>query len=122
MNSIAKSLLVVCVLGIAAAPAFCQTAPLRITSTSPLPNAMVQSPYTQQLNATGGTPPYIWRCDCSFPPGLSMGTNGLISGTPTTAGSYNLPVSVTDQQNSYPAFMNFSLTVQPPPPLMITSS
>jgi uncharacterized protein (TIGR03437 family) len=120
VKPIVKWLRVICALGIAA-PVFCQPAPLRITSTSPLPNATVQSPYNQQLNAIGGVPPYIWRCDCSFPPGVSMAQNGVISGTPTSAGSYTLSVSVQDQQQGS-AFMRFALTVQPPPPVMITSS
>src|SRR5260370_26760264 len=97
MNPIVKWLRVVCALG-AATPVFCQTPPLRITSTSPLPNATAQSPYNQQLTATGGFPPYVWITDVALPPGLSLSSSGLISGTPTAAGSYTLSINVRDQQ------------------------
>jgi len=110
----------ICALGVAT-PVFCQPAPLRITSTSPLPNATAQSPYSHQLNATGGFPPYTWSSDVSLPPGLSLASTGVISGTPSTAGSYTLSINVRDQQQGT-ASMRFALTVQPPPPLVITSS
>src|SRR5216684_3544510 len=97
MNPIAKLLRLMCALGLAM-PAFSQPAPLRITSTSPLPNATAQSPYNQQLNATGGFPPYVWSNDVALPPGLSLASTGVISGTPTSAGSYTLSINVQDQR------------------------
>jgi type II secretory pathway pseudopilin PulG len=51
-----------------------------------------------QLTASGGAPPLIWSA-ISLPPGLSISSAGLISGTPTTAGSYSASVSVTDGYN-----------------------
>src|SRR5260370_11500206 len=108
-----------CALGLAM-PAFSQqTGPLRITSTSPLPDATAQTPYNQQLTATGGVPPYVWRCDCSLPPGLNFAPNGVISGTPTMAGSYTLSVNVQDQRQGTDS-TRIGLTVQPQP-LVITS-
>jgi hypothetical protein len=32
----------------------------------------------------------------SLPPGLSLTPDGVLSGTPTTAGTYQIPVQVTD--------------------------
>ncbi len=66
--------------------------------------------------ATGGTTPYSWSAT-GLPPGLSInGTNGTISGTPTTAGSYSVTVTVTD--SSSPALSgtaSYGWTVDPAP-------
>jgi len=71
---------------------------LDITTTS-LPNGTVGVAYSQQIAATGGWQPYTWTLDSgSLPPGLSLSSGGLISGTPTTQGNYNFTVKVTDSQ------------------------
>jgi hypothetical protein len=48
-----------------------------------------------QLAATGGTTPYTWSAT-GLPPGLSSNSAGHITGTPTTAGTFNSNVTVTD--------------------------
>ncbi len=52
------------------------------------------------LSATRGVPPYSWgwaaASNSLLPPGLNLSTNGTISGTPTSPGSYNVVVTVTD--------------------------
>jgi hypothetical protein len=48
-----------------------------------------------QLAASGGTAPYTWTAT-GLPPGLSISSAGLISGTPTTAGSYSVTVTARD--------------------------
>ncbi len=70
---------------------------LQVTTTS-LPSGTTNVPYNnQQLAATGGQPSYIWSLASGMlPPGLSLSTNGVISGTPTTAGTSNFVVRVTD--------------------------
>jgi hypothetical protein len=69
---------------------------LRITTTS-LPNGTSGVPYSQTLGATGGHPPYNWTRTLGFlPPGLSLSTNGVISGTPTTNGTSTFTVKLTD--------------------------
>jgi len=51
------------------------------------------------MSATGGTPPYTWSAS-GLPPGLSISSSsGLISGTPTTAGSYSVTVTARDTAN-----------------------
>jgi len=68
--------------------------------TSALPAATVGTPYNQTLVAGGGTPPYSWAVGQGFPDSLSVASNGIISGTPTAAGSFSFPVQVTDTNNN----------------------
>ena len=71
--------------------------PLLISSTF-LPNATFNVPYSQQLSGTGGIPPYTWATSGgSLPQGLSLSTSGIVSGTPTgTAGTTSFGVQITD--------------------------
>ncbi len=46
------------------------------------------------LSATGGTAPYTWT-GSGLPPGVSVSSSGTVSGTPTTAGTYNATVTAT---------------------------
>ena len=49
-----------------------------------LPNAKVNQFYSVQLIATGGAAPYRWvLVGGSLPPGLTLSSSGLLSGTPT---------------------------------------
>jgi hypothetical protein len=75
--------------------------PLVITTQS-LPAATVGVPYSATLTATGGIPPYTWTViSGSLPPGLSLSSAGVISGTPTTAGTYNFTVQVIDPLGNF---------------------
>jgi aminopeptidase S len=55
----------------------------------------VGTPLSLQLTASGGTAPLTWSAT-GLPPGLSISSSGLISGTPTTAGSYTTTATATD--------------------------
>jgi hypothetical protein len=67
-------------------------------STSSLPGATVGSPYSATLTAGGGNGPYMWSITSgALPPGLSLSSSGVISGTPTTTGTYNFTIQVVDQ-------------------------
>lgn len=71
---------------------------LQILTTS-VPSASQGVFYTVQLQATGGTTPYTWSLvspDDSLPPGLSFTSGGLLSGIPTSAGTFPLNFRVTD--------------------------
>ena len=62
-----------------------------------LPGATRNVPYSTTLTATGGIPPYTWGLDVSAPKGLSIdSSNGILSGTLTTAGSFPVPVTLRD--------------------------
>jgi hypothetical protein len=48
--------------------------------------------------ASSGTPPYTWSVTSgsSLPPGLSLSTAGVLSGTPSAAGNFSFTVTVSD--------------------------
>ncbi|HEX4061282.1 MAG TPA: putative Ig domain-containing protein [Streptosporangiaceae bacterium] len=61
------------------------------------------------MSATGGTAPYTWSA--TLPPGLSINTGtGVITGTPTTTGSYAATVTVHDSA-SHVASTTFTWTI-----------
>ncbi|PIF29581.1 putative secreted protein (IPTL-CTERM system target) [Acidovorax sp. 56] len=61
-------------------------------------SGFVGSAYSQSLaGASGGTAPYAYTvASGALPPGLTLSTNGVISGTPTTPGSFNFTIQATD--------------------------
>lgn len=62
-----------------------------------LPNTVPGGSYSETLVATGGASPYTFvLADGELPPGLTLSSAGVISGTPTNAGNYNFLVSATD--------------------------
>jgi hypothetical protein len=74
-------------------------APPNITTTT-LPGGTVGQPYSQTLQATGGTGTLTWSLSGgAFPAMLSLSPSGVISGTPTTAGTTTFTVRVTDTLN-----------------------
>ena len=69
--------------------------PLTIT-TSSLPAGAVTAPYSITLAVSGGQGPYTWGAT-GLPPGLSLNpANGVISGTPTSAVTNTVVITVTD--------------------------
>ncbi len=62
-----------------------------------LPGATVGTPYSATFTAGGGNGPYLWSVVAgALPDGLSMDSNGNITGTPTAAGVFNFDVQVID--------------------------
>jgi hypothetical protein len=64
-----------------------------------------------QLSATGGTSPYTWSAT-GLPAGLSISSSGLISGTPSTAGTSSVTATVTDAAGKTGS-ATFSWTINP---------
>ena len=88
------------------------TGPLAIPQ--PVLSAAVQgSPYSTNVVATGGVPPYGWRFATTITNGLSISANGTITGTPAASGNFLLPVVVTDSP-SQSITVNLSLFVANP--------
>jgi large repetitive protein len=68
-----------------------------ITTAPVLPSTSAGVQYSQTLAATGGTPPYTWSITSgSLPAGLSFSGNGMISGTPTSSGTFQFTVTARD--------------------------
>jgi hypothetical protein len=86
----------------AGASAAAAAQPVVIRSTSPLPAARINQTYPgAQLQAVGGTPPYMWTVTTgALPAGLELdSTTGRITGTPTAAGE-PFTVQVEDKSNA----------------------
>ena len=101
------------------------TASAPAVATSALPQGMVNSAYAFTLAASGGTPPYTWTetSGAVLPPGLANVTSdGVIAGTPTTAGTYGPYVfSVTDATHATATPARLTLTIGSPEVASCTS-
>ncbi|HTU91714.1 MAG TPA: putative Ig domain-containing protein, partial [Gemmataceae bacterium] len=73
--------------------------PIKIGPSNPA-NGTVGSAYSVQLTGSGGSGGYsfipITSKKGGLPPGLSLSSSGLLSGAPTTAGTYNFIVQISD--------------------------
>jgi len=64
------------------------------------------------ITASGGTAPYTWSAT-GLPPGITIGSStGTVSGTPTTAGTYNVTATATDSA-SHSGSTSFTFTINP---------
>lgn len=76
--------------------------PIVVTVGGTLPNACCEVPYSRQLTSTGGTAPRTFSLvSGTLPPGLTLSAGGLVSGTPTTGGTYTFTIRATD--SAHPA-------------------
>jgi hypothetical protein len=92
-------------------------ATLAITTTA-LPAATVGAPYRAPLAATGGTGPYRWSWapGSSRPAGLTLHPDGVLDGTPTSAGTASLKLVVADAGSpAQTATASVSVSVSPRP-------
>jgi hypothetical protein len=86
----------------------------------PIGNATVGIAFSRSITADGGQEPYLFSAVSNSAPGLSINSYGLITGTPTSAGTFPLSVRVLDSTGR--------TTVQPcaitvaPSPLEIAGS
>src|SRR5712692_10492093 len=74
--------------------------PLVITSGACCPDGTVGTAYHTNFFADGGVQPYTWSIPSGqLPPGLTVDKRAPagLSGTPTTAGTFNFTVAVTDK-------------------------
>ncbi len=78
------------------------TAPLALAATAPFHTGEVGVAYAPvAMAATGGVQPYTWSISAgALPDGLALGSDGTVSGTPTTAGTFTFTVQVADAGNS----------------------
>ncbi len=96
--------------------------PIKILSSSPLPNSTVGSGYYYGLAASGGTIPYSWSAT-GLPSWLKLSTAGVLSGTPTQPASISFDATVTDSGNpTQSASATLSFTIQPAGLVITTTS
>ena len=91
---------------------------------TPLFPGNVSSPYAAGVTASGGLAPFVWTLSSgTLPDGMTLGASTtafvLISGTPTTAGTFNFQVKVTDA-NSHAATVDLTLVINPAAACLLT--
>ena len=99
-----------------------------LSPSSPLPPGEVGTLYPAlQFTASGCSGPYTYSASAqnpfgqnSYPSGLSVTSAGILTGTPTMAGTFNIVVIATDSsQNQTPT--PYSITINPPPAISTAS-
>jgi hypothetical protein len=97
------------------------SAPLSITTTS-LPSGNVNTAYSTTVSATGGVAPYSWSVSSgALPTGISLASTGVVSGTSSVSGTFNVTLGVRDSQGTSTT-ANFSITITAAPALQITTT
>ena len=97
-----------------------QPPPLTITggpTTTPVPTG---TPVTITFTGTGGIPPYRYALCAALPPGMTF-NNGVLSGAPTTTGTFTVCLTITDSTGAT-VTKNFTLTVTVPAAITLAGS
>jgi large repetitive protein len=72
-------------------------APTLVVSPASLPNPAIGTAYSQTITASGGAAPYSFALTSgALPAGITLGSGGALTGTPTQVGSFSFTVTVTD--------------------------
>ncbi|MBB4594668.1 outer membrane autotransporter protein [Xanthomonas arboricola] len=89
-------------------------APQIVVAPTTVPGATRGTAYSQALSASGGTAPYTYAIASGvLPAGLTLASNGTLSGTATVEGTFNFTVQATDA-NSFTGTQAYALTVAGP--------
>ncbi|NTF46663.1 putative Ig domain-containing protein, partial [Rhizobium rhizogenes] len=92
---------------------------ITITPTT-LPAATVAAAYSQTVTASGGTGPYSYAITAgALPAGLTLSSAGVLAGTPTASGNFNITITATDSSTGSGPFTgsraySLAVSVQPP--------
>jgi len=95
---------------------FAITCPTITVGPSSLPNGTLGFAYTSSLSATGGTTPFSFAVTSgNVPTGLILNSNGMLTGTPTSVGTFNFTITATAESGcigsrAYSVFIN-ALTI-----------
>ncbi len=82
-----------------------------VVSPTSLPSIEQNISYNQTFSASDGTSPYTFSVPPnSLPPGLTLSSSGVLSGTPTTTGTFSFSLTVRDS-NGVVGTDSLSLTV-----------
>ncbi len=80
---------------------------------STLPNGTVGTAYSSTtISASGGLAPYTFSFTGALPPGLTLPSGGVLSGTPAAAGTYSFTVQAADI-NGCTGSRAYSVTIAP---------
>lgn len=82
----------------------------------------VGTAFSQQLLASGGTGSYAWDSTAAMPPGLTLSSSGLISGTPTTAGTYSFVARASSGGNTGSATVTITIAPAASPLAWVTGA
>jgi len=96
--------------------------PFRVVSSGDLAQGSTGVNYSYQLLFAGGTAPRTWAPDTgTMPPGLALGSTGLIGGAPTLVGTFTFTVRLTDATQTTVISQPLRITIVPGP-LQITTA
>jgi hypothetical protein len=91
-------------------------------TTETLPNGEIGVLYNQTLTATGDTP-ITWSLQSgNLPTGLELSTNGVISGTPTSTGTFSFTVKATNNAGSDTKAFTITIISNAVPPIITTTT
>lgn len=97
---------------------------LSVTTTSLAPG-LVGVAYNQTVTGAGGKPPYTFAfgngIGFSLPPGLNGSAVGVISGIPTTVGTYIVQITLSDSAGARTT-KGIPVTISPGPLTIVTTS
>jgi uncharacterized repeat protein (TIGR03803 family) len=107
-------------LGLTSSKSFTVTFNPAITLTSTAPSWSINQPGTSQtFQANGGTGALTFsQTGGTLPPGLTLSSGGVLSGTPTAVGSYTFTVAATDGVGAGGS-QSFTVTINPGPPVKL---
>jgi len=88
--------------------------PILIVAFPPPPAAALALPYNSRLTALGGQKPLNWMETGPLPPGVSLSSDnfgGILSGIPTTSGTFPITLMVTDAAGQSATPQDFTILV-----------
>ena len=78
---------------------------------TPPPTAIVGAPYSFQFSASDGLAPLVWTPPTAPMGGLAVSLDGILSGTPSTAGVFPITLTVKDALNQTSPVTPFTVRV-----------
>jgi hypothetical protein len=78
---------------------------------TPPPTATVGSPYSFLFTASAGLAPLVWTPPTAPMGGLTVSSDGMLSGTPSTAGIFPITLTVKDALNQSSSPLPFTIRV-----------
>ena len=91
-----------------------------VTTPTVLPGAHLNQPYAQLILEHGAVGPLTWVSD-NLPPGMTLTSNGILTGTPTELGTFSPFVSIIDSSTP-PQSITTQFVLQVTNPLTITTT